>query len=509
MMTTRSSQKRRQPLGLKPGRLAGMSAVAILAAVIAVVVVLTSAGSPRGSVKPASSLGSGQPDGAYAWGDNAFGGLGSGSSAQTDSPIAVKLPAGTISIAAGANYTVAVTRSGRVYSWGDNEFGQLGDGNTTSRLNPVVVRLPVGVRVKMVVANRYHTVAVTVDGRVYAWGRNEYGQLGDGSRAASDLPRLIKVPGRVSAVATGVNHTLALTLNGRVYAWGDNGYGQLGDGGFRDSLTPIRVDLPQDTQVTAIAADANLSAAISKTGKPLQWGQTASGAARSHPTTVTGAGLGRSPLIALDAGHGFVIALAKDGTLHGWGRNASGQLGIGTETYSHGPIAIAMPHAARIHSVSVAGNSVIALTTNGTPYSWGENSYGQLGDGTAISRSRPTPVVGLAGARLEAAIMANTSAFVLVSGGPPASLKLDPAQVTVRPGEQQHFNVLGVDAFGTTLGRYSGVVRFQITGGTCSGATCSARTVGSHYVTATAKDGPSSDPSGAISGSAKLDVAKK
>ena len=120
-------------------------------------------------------------------------------------------------VAAGAVHTLALKSDGTVWAWGENDWGQLGDGSTANRSVPVQVWGLL--RVIAVAAGYSHTVALRNDGTVVAWGNNEYGQVGDGG-----LSRL----SGVLAVAAGFSHTVALKNDGTVWTWGGNGNGQLG-----------------------------------------------------------------------------------------------------------------------------------------------------------------------------------------------------------------------------------------------------------------------------------------
>jgi len=121
----------------------------------------------------------------YAWGDNRVGQLGDGATGQRAAPVAVALPAGVriASVAAGGVQSLAVDGDGRVYSWGNNDDGQLGDGSTVQWSRPVVAALPAGVRALSVSEGVYQSLVVGSDGRVYAWGSRAYGQIGEGSAA--------------------------------------------------------------------------------------------------------------------------------------------------------------------------------------------------------------------------------------------------------------------------------------------------------------------------------------
>ncbi len=134
-------------------------------------------------------------------------------------------------VAAGLYHGLALTSTGAVFAWGWNIVGQLGDGSTTDSDVPVKVNLPVGTKVTAVAAGAEHNLAVTSTGAVLAWGYNADGQLGDGSTGASDVPVKVSLATgtKVTAVAAGALHSLALTSTGAVLAWA-NGDGELGDG---------------------------------------------------------------------------------------------------------------------------------------------------------------------------------------------------------------------------------------------------------------------------------------
>jgi alpha-tubulin suppressor-like RCC1 family protein len=184
-----------------------------------------------------------------AWGDNPFGQLGNGTTTASDIPVKVQLPPGTevTTMRAGCGHTLALTTTGRVLAWGYNGNGELGNGTTTSSLTPVRVKLPQGTRVKAIRAGCFHSLALTTTGRVLAWGGGTFGQLGDGSVLDSDVPVRVKLPAgtTVRAISAGSGHGLAFTTTGRLYAWGYNGDGELGDGTTANADIPVRVKLPK------------------------------------------------------------------------------------------------------------------------------------------------------------------------------------------------------------------------------------------------------------------------
>ncbi|MGH9061525.1 MAG: IPT/TIG domain-containing protein, partial [Acidimicrobiales bacterium] len=176
---------------------------------------------------------------ALAWGYNHGGELGNGTTTNSDAPVPPSLPAGTTisAVSAGYDHTVALTSTGLVLAWGDNSTGQLGDGTVVNSSTPVTVPLPAGIKVTAVAAGNKFSLALTSTGSVLAWGKDNEGQLGDGSTITSgcecsDAPVAVSLPAgtTVTAVAAGAYQGLALTSTGSVLAWGGNAAGQLGNG---------------------------------------------------------------------------------------------------------------------------------------------------------------------------------------------------------------------------------------------------------------------------------------
>ena len=306
----------------------------------------------------------------YAWGRNEYGQLGNGVTA-TNSPIPVAVKtAGTpiegktiVQISAKVWYALALASDGTVYAWGRNEYGQLGNGVTaTNSPIPVAVKTTGtsmdGKTIMQVAAGATHSLALATDGTIYAWGKNEYGQLGNDSTINSPIPVAVKTAGtpmdgkKIIQIHAGYEHSLALASDGTVYTWGRNNYGQLGKND---------------------ATDAHIPAAVRTLGTPM-------------------AG---KIIVQLAAGNSQSIALASDGTVYTWGWNQHGQLGNGTTMNSRIPVAVVTagtPLAGKVVSQIAAGNAhALAMTDDGTMYTWGWNQHGQLGNGTTGMDAK-TPV---------------------------------------------------------------------------------------------------------------------
>ena len=242
----------------------------------------------------------------------------------------------------GGNSQAGMIRSGRVWMWGRNENGQIGDGTTTTVTQ---MRALDGVRdVVSLVTRQTFTLALTTAGHVYAWGDNANGQLGLGTPPTAEAPAVpdttvrrvpTRVPGLdgVVAIAAGFDHALLLKSDGSVLSMGDNAAGQLGDGSTADRSWPAPVQGLRD--VIQVAAGSAHSLALRRDGRVLAWGRNqygnlGAGASDTMPHTSPQEVPGVERVIALASGRDHTLALRDDGTVLAWGLNATGQVGSGT-----------------------------------------------------------------------------------------------------------------------------------------------------------------------------------
>ncbi|MGD0210399.1 MAG: hypothetical protein ABSC14_05405, partial [Desulfomonilia bacterium] len=146
-----------------------------------------------------------------------------------------------VKVAAGNGHSLALKKDGTLIAWGKNNHGQLGDGTNTDRYTPVQVGLGISFVWDSMAAGYDHSIALRKDGTMWAWGYNTYGQLGDGTMVNKDTPVQVGSDNTWSALAAGYYHTGAITSGGTLWMWGYNASGQLGNGTLSNSPTPIQV----------------------------------------------------------------------------------------------------------------------------------------------------------------------------------------------------------------------------------------------------------------------------
>jgi hypothetical protein len=222
--------------------------------------------------------------GVNCWGFNEFGQLGDGTTTISATPVNVKGLSGIAAVTTGNYHSCALTSGGGVKCWGANEVGQLGDGTSSNRSAPVdVAGLTSGaappqslLRATLAAGGRF-TCAVTATGGAKCWGRNAFGQLGDGRACGEDCPAPVNVSGLgsgVSAVAAGNVHACALMTSGTLKCWGANGAGQVGDGTTTERTTPVDVVVKRPpATATATVTDtptttATATATVTPTKQP-------------------------------------------------------------------------------------------------------------------------------------------------------------------------------------------------------------------------------------------------
>ena len=345
---------------------------------------------------------------------------------------------------ASYGFSLAVGSDGNAYAWGYNGNGQLGDGTRGDKHAPVMVRtpdrkaypdLPADFTYVQVSGGYQHSLALGSDGNAYAWGYNQYGQLGDGTTTERHAPVRVKTPDRSTypdlpadftylQVSAGYWHSLALGSDGNVYAWGLSGDGRLGDGTTTTRYAPVRVktpdrktypDLPADFTYLQVSGGGWHSLAVGSDGNAYAWGWNSDGrlgdgtsTQRNAPVRVKTPDRKTYPDLPADftylqvsAGYWHSLALGSDGNAYAWGYNNSGRLGDGTSTERHAPVRVKTPDRKTYPDlpadftylqVSAGDSHSLALGSDGNAWAWGSNSNGRLGNNSYSSSSVPVRV---------------------------------------------------------------------------------------------------------------------
>ena len=274
-------------------------------------------------------------------------------------------------------------------------------------------------RAVAITAGVTHACAVTDSGSVKCWGANARGQIGDGTWTERHVPRDVHgLAGGATAVSAGNANTCVVTTVGAARCWGENFLGQVGDG-----TTVIR-NLPVDVSglasgVTAISVGGGSSCALTSAGGVKCWGsnccgQLGDGTSIDRHTPVDVAGLTHG-VTAIAANGDYTCALTNVGGVKCWGDNSHGQLGDGTREERRTPVDV-RGLTNRVAAIAVGGLHTCALTSAGGVKCWGYNSDGQLGDGTTDDRDAPVDVL-----TLSSGVVAIAAGFVhtcaLTSGG--------------------------------------------------------------------------------------------
>jgi alpha-tubulin suppressor-like RCC1 family protein len=336
-----------------------------------------------------------------AFGENNSGQLGNGLNTDSNVPVSVTGLTNIIAVSGGGDqnngYSMALKSDGTVWTWGSNLYGGLGNGTTGVANNSNIPVQALISNVAAISAGGWFSAALKYDGTVWTWGHNSEGQLGNGSTTNTSTPSQVAGLSNIVQIVAGTYHMLALKNDGTVWAWGDNVSGQIGNGTTGvDATTPVQVS--GLSNVIKIDAGRFFSLAIKNDGTVWTWGENLYGQLGNGsnldsniPVQVAGLSNVTPPIIAVGDFHCMVVK--SDGTIWSWGRNTYGNLGDNTTTNSNVPVLVTA--ISNANQLAAGTNFTLLSKSDGTFWACGRNASGQLGDGTNTQRNTATQATSL------------------------------------------------------------------------------------------------------------------
>ena len=325
-------------------------------------------------------------------------------------------------IRAGGSFGFALSADGTIWGWGDNGRGQLGTGDTKRVRTPQPVAVGIdGNQIQDIQCGNVSTLFLMKDGTVFSCGNNNYGQQGQGKGAPSALTEARQVMGLqdIQQVACGFGQCLALNSQGQVYAWGRNDYGQLGIGSRKSQDTPVLLDLKD---ISFVACGGKFSMAMDKNGDIYGWGDNEHGQLLD-----AGKGKVQNPVrlsisgrfVTIACGGDHALGLDADGRLWSWGRNDYLQLGTKTKKKAVAePVELTLPEGYEdtVFTAIYAYNShTAAVSAVGGLWIWGSVYHGQIGNGVTASKS--LPIEPCPASQVVASAVGSLQSYVLLEDG--------------------------------------------------------------------------------------------
>ncbi|MEQ9262931.1 MAG: T9SS type A sorting domain-containing protein [Owenweeksia sp.] len=324
---------------------------------------------------------------AYAWGKNQHGQLGNSGISGSSTPVSVNNLDNVVWVDAGSNHSVFLLADSTVWTCGFNSYGQLGDGTSNNRSVPVPVSQMD--KVVAIAAGTGHTLYVKADSSVWVNGLNSTGQFGNGTNTGSNVPIQLNTIDSVWKVAAGYGHSHFLKYDSTVYSSGYNTWGQMCDGTTTSRNAPVKaIGLSGITEMATgyghslfLKSDSTVWAS----GRN-DFGQLGDGTTTHRSTPFKIPGL--SGVVGIATGDYHSLFLKADGTVWGCGRNHKGQLGLGGTSVTQKSIAQATS-LSNIIAIGAGTWHSMFVAKDGSIWACGDNSEGELGDGTTTDRATP------------------------------------------------------------------------------------------------------------------------
>lgn len=320
------------------------------------------------------------------WGSNEQGQLGDGTLTKHNTANLVPGLSNITAISAGGSHTCALLNDGSIQCWGQNISWQLGDGTNTSRLTPTGVNL--NGKAVAISAGDEHTCALMSNKEVKCWGKNLYGRLGINSFARlGKMPETVKDLEGVVMISADGEHTCALVNTGAVKCWGHGS--AIGDGLDKNAKTPVDV-VNLEKNILSISTGYGTTCALDNNGDAKCWGFFSLEQDSITPERIKGLG---DDMVAIGTGGSHICAITNKGGIKCLGENEYGQLGNGT-TYATYQATKVINLTGKAIEISTSLIFTCALVEHGDVLCWGDNSAGQLGNGTYDNSSEPVTVIG-------------------------------------------------------------------------------------------------------------------
>lgn len=331
----------------------------------------------------------------WGFGGNGSGQVGDGSGApEHDRPVHPAVFEGFIAVSA-SRHSVGLKADGTVWTWGPRENKGPFPGGSD-----VPTQVPGLSQVTAIATGYEHNLAITSDTRVWAWGDNRYGQLGDNSGQDQEVPVPVRGLSGVVAVAAGRGYSIALTHDGRLWAWGGNYHGQLGIGSYDNQRLAIPVPHVFNAPIASIACGDDHTLAVERgTGQLWLWGSNTSGCLGTGTLAMMNSKVPVQPqpigdfsgdgIVSAGGGFGNSYAVDSDGRVFAWGHNWFDQLGPGHGHILEDPSAYRIPRIDDAVSLSAGSFHCLVLRRDKTLWGWGSNSVGQLGRGVQTGPPQP------------------------------------------------------------------------------------------------------------------------
>lgn len=304
----------------------------------------------------------------------------------------------------GRDHACGLTGSGQAYCWGRNQYGQLGDSTAAATATPVAVLHPSGVTFDRITAGGAHTCSLTSAGQAYCWGHNADGRLGDSTTVLPLMPVAVLPLGGIAfaQIDAGNAHTCGVDGSGQAYCWGQNTSGQVGDStinNYRISPTPA---MQGSLAFTSVSAGFSHTCALDAGGQAYCWGYDGDGAlgngstfgGRIPQTVQQPAGV---TFVAVSSNYSHSCGLTSGGQAYCWGENAAGQVGDSSVVDRTAPVAV-QQGALSFVSITTGNDHTCALDAGGNAYCWGGDASQQLGNGAGAASRIPVAVAMPTGA---------------------------------------------------------------------------------------------------------------